>query len=110
MSQVDRPSTWCPDYCQHVIHQDFICRKFKECHHLKDRKVAPEVVEITIGGQSKRVTIVGENDVFKPIYYLENGSLLPKNYKIFNELPTPRKEKTQKEKYDEMKAREKLKR
>jgi CO dehydrogenase/acetyl-CoA synthase gamma subunit (corrinoid Fe-S protein) len=77
---------------------------------LKDRKVAPEVVEITIGGQSKRVTIVGENDVFKPIYYLENGSLLPKNYKIFNELPTPRKEKTQKEKYDEMKAREKLKR
>jgi hypothetical protein len=72
---------------------------------LKDKKVAPEVVEITIGGQSKRVTIVGENDVFKPIYYLENGSLLPKNYNIFNELPQPRKEKTQKEKYDEMKLR-----
>ena len=107
MSQVDRPSTWCPDSCQHVKHQDFICREFDECHHLKDRKVTPEAVEITMGGQTKRVTIVGENNVFTPIWYLENGSLLPKNYKIFNQLPTPRKEKTQKEKYDEMKARSK---
>jgi uncharacterized protein with WD repeat len=73
---------------------------------LKDRKVTPEAVEITMGGQTKRVTIVGENNVFKPIWYLENGSLLPKNYKIFSE-PSRRVVKTQKEIYDSQKEAEK---
>jgi len=101
MSLEDKPSKFCPSECTLFT----VCRTATICHHLQDREVPPEVVEVTMGGQTKRVTIVGENDVFKPIYYLENGSLLPKNYKIFNELPQPRKEKTQKEKYDEMKAR-----
>jgi hypothetical protein len=102
MSREDKPSHFCPDYCQFVIHRNFICRQRTECWHLKDRKVKAEVVELTISGQTRRVTIVGENNVFKPLWYLEDGSMLPKNYEIFSK---PRKEKTQKEKYDEMKAR-----
>jgi len=109
----EKPSQFCDPNCSFVKANEFSCRQLTNCWHLKDHKLSPRNVEITIRGQSHRVTIIGENDVFKPIWYLKPGSLpqmLPKDYEIFNQFPIKREEihiKTQKEKYDEMKTRSK---
>lgn len=109
MSQEGSPSPFCPSFCEFVKHQDFCCRQYTECNHLKDRELPPEVVELTICGQTKRVTIVGENDVFKPIYYLKDGGMLPKNYKIFSEVTHTEEIDVRKINYDRMKAEQRKK-
>lgn len=112
MLQEGKPSPFCPDFCPSVKANEFSCRKYTNCWHIKDKKLSPKPLELTIRGVNHKVTIIGENNVFAPIWYLKDGSLpqmLPKNYEIFSKLPEFRKEKTQKEKYDEMKAKSKRK-
>jgi hypothetical protein len=72
MNLEKQPSPFCPAFCSFVKARSFECQQYTECNHLKDKEIKPEVVEVSICGQSKRVTIVGENDVFKPVYYLED--------------------------------------
>ena len=105
-----QPSKFCDPNCSFVKANEFSCRKLTNCWHLKDHNLSPKDIDVTIRGVSHRVTIIGENDVFEPIWYLKPGSLpqmLRKNHEVYAE-PVGHSEihiKTQKEKYDEMKKR-----
>ena len=90
MNTTEKPSKYCPSFCEFVKHGSFECKLYTECWHKEDKEVTPREVEFTICGVTRRVTITGENEVFKPIWYLSDGSMLPKNYEIFCE-PIPRK-------------------
>ena len=107
--KTEAPSPFCPDFCSFVKARDFCCKELTVCWHLKDREVPPKAVELNIGGVSRRVTIVGENEVFAHLWYLgeRDGlpSMLPKNYEIFS-TPRQRQEPSKKEQYDTQKKKE----
>lgn len=106
MNLNEKPSQFCPSFCEFVKHRRYECKLYTDCNHLKDREVTPQIVDVTICGQTNRVTIIGENEVFAPIWYLKEGTLpqiLPKNYEVFSQVPEARK---QKEIYDTKKKKE----
>jgi hypothetical protein len=77
---LEKPSRFCPDDCEFNKHGEYdICVRFTDCWHHQDRELPPRDITLHLPhGRVNMVTIVGENEVFRPMWILSDGSLISK--------------------------------
>ena len=76
-SKLEQPSRFCESSCIFLKLKDFgTCVIRGNCWHLQDKEVKPPVkLELHLpNNRVELVTIVGENNVFQPMWYLDDGT------------------------------------
>jgi hypothetical protein len=75
-------SKFCETSCGFVIRKDFdTCKINGQCWHLQDKEINPPVkIELDYPDRTDLVSIIGENNIFSPIWYLDDGTSINKRH------------------------------
>jgi len=76
-TKLEQPSKFCESECGFVKRRDFdTCFIYGNCWHLQDKEINPPVkTKLYLpNNRVELITIVGENNVFQPMWYLDDGT------------------------------------